>query len=263
MPGYIEASASFVSLEVRSTLVGNKRVVSNHGTLFNSRARDILNSLQGFAPFNRVSYRRQDTEACKSRSLPYYKHKSLISSGMEATMNTQTQKTGIAEKATRRTRIIRAVALCILLFASLLALPAFAFAAPQDSQLTPYPSKGLVLHEKNATTGSGIGNTVQAVCPGFIDEDADGICDYYGTNACTHYQRNGVGAGYGRGFVDADGDGVCDYYAEGTPRGTGAGRGVGFIDENSDGVCDYYGTRGQSAGQGRQSGHGHGNCRVR
>ena len=64
-------------------------------------------------------------------------------------------------------------------------------------------------------------------CPGFVDEDGDGVCD---------------------NFVDQDGDGVCD--SRGGVWRTGRGRsfagldgdaiGNSFIDENGDGVCDNY-----------------------
>ena len=41
--------------------------------------------------------------------------------------------------------------------------------------------------------------------------------------------------GRGLGFVDEDGDGVCDYYG----TGRGAGRAHGYLEEEGGGVCDY------------------------
>lgn len=54
----------------------------------------------------------------------------------------------------------------------------------------------------------------------FVDEDGDGICDYYGT--CAAY-----GQSAGLGFVDEDGDGICDNYENGACPGYGARRGCG------------------------------------
>ena len=54
----------------------------------------------------------------------------------------------------------------------------------------------------------------QATCPGYVDEDGDGICDNCGTTC-----------GSCPGFVDADGDGVCDNY--GTGNGYSCGNGGG------------------------------------
>ncbi len=57
-------------------------------------------------------------------------------------------------------------------------------------------------------------NYCNADCP-FIDEDGDGICDYYAQGIC---------AANGLGYVDADGNGVCDNYESGTCGGYGQGR---------------------------------------
>ena len=65
---------------------------------------------------------------------------------------------------------------------------------------------------------------------------------------------SGFGRGQGVGFVDEDGDGVCDYYGTGRGSSQGCGQGAGFVDEDGDGVCDYFGTgrgSGQGCGQGR------------
>jgi hypothetical protein len=75
-------------------------------------------------------------------------------------------------------------------------------------------------------------------CPGFVDEDGDGVCDSRGSD-----WRNGLGRGFAmadgdgvcEGFVDEDGDGVCD----------------NFVDEDGDGVCDSRGG-GWSNGRGRR-----------
>ena len=60
-----------------------------------------------------------------------------------------------------------------------------------------------------------------------------------------------AGNGFGAGFVDEDGDGVCDWY------GSGRGMGAGFVDEDGDGVCDHGGVRPQD-GTGMQRGLGRG-----
>lgn len=75
-------------------------------------------------------------------------------------------------------------------------------------------------------------------CEGFVDADADGVCDNFGTHAGCGQGANGAfgrGGGTGQGFVDADGDGVCDNrqngagcgYGDGCGDGTGFGRGCG------------------------------------
>ncbi len=97
--------------------------------------------------------------------------------------------------------------------------------------------------------------------PAFLDEDGDGVCDYWPQG------RRGRGGGWGRGqgqgpaMVDEDGDGVCDYWPQGRRgRGGGWGRGQGqgpaMVDEDGDGVCDYWaqGRRGRRAGWGRGQG---------
>lgn len=93
-------------------------------------------------------------------------------------------------------------------------------------------------------------------CPGFVDADGDGVCDNYG-NSCYGHRGHGWcqgGAGACGGYVDADGDGVCDNC------GAASGSCPGFVDEDGDGVCDNYGTgNGYSCGNGgghHGSGHG-------
>ena len=80
---------------------------------------------------------------------------------------------------------------------------------------------------------------------GFVDEDGDGVCDYFGTG-----RGFGRGCGQGTGFADEDGDGVCDYFGTGRGNGQRRGQGFGFVDEDGDGVCDYFGT-GRGSGRGR------------
>jgi len=74
----------------------------------------------------------------------------------------------------------------------------------------------------------------------FVDEDGDGICDYYQTNnqRGMNYSKNARNMN----FVDADGDGICDNYNVNQGRGlrNGLGRNVNFIDEDGDGVCDRF-----------------------
>ncbi|WP_303249044.1 hypothetical protein [uncultured Slackia sp.] len=82
-----------------------------------------------------------------------------------------------------------------------------------------------------------------ASCEGFVDADADGVCDNFGTHI-------GRGNGTGQGFVDADGDGVCDNRAGVCAAGA-------CIDADADGVCDNR-QDGVGCGYGYGLGHGHG-----
>ena len=82
-----------------------------------------------------------------------------------------------------------------------------------------------------------------ALCEGFVDADADGVCDNFGTHI-------GRGNGTGQGFVDADGDGVCDNRAGVCAAGA-------CIDADADGVCDNR-QDGVGCGYGYGRGHGHG-----
>ena len=53
-----------------------------------------------------------------------------------------------------------------------------------------------------------------ASCEGFVDADADGVCDNFGTHIGRGQGADGAlgrGNGAGQGFVDADGDGVDDW----------------------------------------------------
>jgi len=55
-------------------------------------------------------------------------------------------------------------------------------------------------------------------------------------NAVYHY------CGEGCQFIDENGDGICDYY--GTGGCYGVNQGHYYVDENGDGICDNYGTGG-------------------
>ncbi|OUO87121.1 hypothetical protein B5F40_14065 [Gordonibacter sp. An230] len=85
-------------------------------------------------------------------------------------------------------------------------------------------------------------------CPGFVDADADGMCDNCGSGACP-------------GFVDENGDGACD------ARGSDRGACPGFVDADGDGMCDNYGSgacvRGDGAGRGHQGNGGGRGCANR
>jgi len=84
-------------------------------------------------------------------------------------------------------------------------------------------------------TGQGKGLKVN-----FIDENGDGICDYFqnGTRTNSRFGKNIAN----RNFVDADGNSVCDNYGTSQGRGlrNGTGRGLNFIDQDGDGVCDLF-----------------------
>lgn len=80
--------------------------------------------------------------------------------------------------------------------------------------------------------------TAFAACGGcgsnFVDNDNDGVCDYYNTS-CQFVDDDGNGTcgncglgmhGMGTGYVDADGDGICDNFTTGTSQnGSGFKRG--------------------------------------
>jgi hypothetical protein len=115
---------------------------------------------------------------------------------------------------------------------------------------------------------------VQNLGPGFVDNDGNGICDYF--EAGTPGQGRGfgarAGAGAGPGFVDNDNDGICDYYQAGTPGqgragrwgrayGTGNGTSTGVRPRDGSGygiraggrggACDGTGPRGNRGRRGR------------
>lgn len=63
--------------------------------------------------------------------------------------------------------------------------------------------------------------TPPVTCPNFVDEDEDGVCDYFQQNM-GHGRGMGMGMwGHGQNFVDEDGDGICDN----CPAEQGYGRG--------------------------------------
>ena len=78
----------------------------------------------------------------------------------------------------------------------------------------------------------------------FIDENGDGICDYYGTDGC-------YGTHHGQYYVDENGDGVCDNY------GTSGcyGRNQNYINTNNVNFVPR--THHNNGGWGR---HGGGGC---
>lgn len=101
-----------------------------------------------------------------------------------------------------------------------------------------------------------------AVCPGFVDDNGDGLCDNCearatrGHHGCTAY-------------VDENKDGVCDTCTNAESWRTACG---GHVDANGDGVCDAFGARHGYRADGCVNGHhgstlghhgggrGHGHC---
>ncbi|MEY8320745.1 hypothetical protein AAK894_06610 [Lachnospiraceae bacterium 46-61] len=65
---------------------------------------------------------------------------------------------------------------------------------------------------------------------------AESITNTPNNNVVYHY------CGEGCQFIDENGDGICDYYGMGGCYG--ANQGQCYVDENGDGICDYYGTTG-------------------
>lgn len=70
-------------------------------------------------------------------------------------------------------------------------------------------------HGYQSYAGSNANGARNGLGRNFVDENSDGVCDFYGS---------------GRNFVDENDDGICDFY----------GSGHNFVDENGDGVCDFY-----------------------
>lgn len=95
-----------------------------------------------------------------------------------------------------------------------------------------------------------------AVCPGFVDADGDGLCDNCEARATQGH--HGCAS-----YVDENKDGVCD-----TCTNVGAGRVTceGYIDADGDSICDNCdgagnhacGSRANANGGGICTGHGNG-----
>lgn len=79
----------------------------------------------------------------------------------------------------------------------------------------------------------------------FVDEDNNGVCDYYETNG----RMNGKGRGMGNGQAAQGRRGMaagqCRGIRPAQGRGMGPGQGKGlapggrnFVDENKNGICD-------------------------
>lgn len=98
---------------------------------------------------------------------------------------------------------------------------------------------------QNSSAAKDQKTVTQSAQGNYIDEDKNGVCDYYETNGrfngngrrmvnagAGNYQR-GMAAGQGRGLRPAQGCGM----GPGKGRGAAPG-GVNFIDENKNGICD-------------------------
>lgn len=79
----------------------------------------------------------------------------------------------------------------------------------------------------------------------FVDEDSNGVCDYYETNGRINGKGRGMGNGKAaqerRGLADGQGRGMR--HAQGRGMGPGQGKGLtpsgrNFVDENKNGICD-------------------------
>ncbi len=59
-------------------------------------------------------------------------------------------------------------------------------------------------------------------------------------------------------YIDENKDGICDYFgADKQGNGNGQGQntdGANYVDENKDGICDNFGTEKQGAGAGQRNG---------
>lgn len=143
--------------------------------------------------------------------------------------------------------LVAAVALVML------AVPTIAFANGMHQAWAPMGGAGsLAHHAMHAAGESDAAATVEGAiasvrgayadnqqgCPGYVDENGDGVCDN-----CT----NGQGAC--PGYADADNDGICDNYGSGA-CGTGHGHGHGHGCGNGTGNGVGY-----SAANGNGGGH--------
>jgi hypothetical protein len=141
-------------------------------------------------------------------------------------------------------RLLLATTGALLLFAG----TAFAQAAVQQ-QPVPRPGQQAVTPAPQAPAGQGI---ARAWGPRFVDNDGDGVCDFFGWQG-RGMGRNRAAATWGPRFVDRDGDGVCDFYpgGAGQPRlaarpGLAAGAGFGA----GAGAAAMMGRGGRGAGRG-------------
>jgi len=98
---------------------------------------------------------------------------------------------------------------------------------------------------QNSSSAKDQKTVTQSAQGNYIDEDKNGVCDFYEANGrfngngrrmgnarAGNYQR-GMAAGQGRGLRPAQGRGM----GPGKGRGAAPG-GVNFIDENKNGICD-------------------------
>ncbi len=91
----------------------------------------------------------------------------------------------------------------------------------------------------------------------FVDEDGDGVCDYYSNRQTNTGQGYGnANAGQGYGYVDSDNDGVCDNYVEGNCYGNGYGNCDGSGNGYNGGGYGYQGGNRGNGGAGNWSGNG-------
>jgi len=90
-----------------------------------------------------------------------------------------------------------------------------------------------------SSTTTAADTSTSAIYPMFLDDNNDGINDYY--QSATHdpgsagARMSGIG-GAAHDFVDNDGDGICDYAQNGSPTW----HGPGWVDADNNGVCDYW-----------------------
>ncbi|HOW40869.1 MAG TPA: hypothetical protein PL123_10025 [Bacteroidales bacterium] len=112
---------------------------------------------------------------------------------------------------------------------------------------------GLAFMAFTAFAGAQTANTnnQQTTTPGnrgaWIDENKNGVCDYYETRQGNRGQGFGGGRyGAGRGNRNNGGNWCGRGPGRGNGRGMGPGRGQGrpggrnYIDDNKNGVCDYF-----------------------
>ena len=93
----------------------------------------------------------------------------------------------------------------------------------------------------------------------FVDEDGDGVCDYYNNrqpNGGQGYGSANAGQGQGYGYVDSNNDGVCDNYVEGNCYGNGYGNCDGSGNGCNGGGYGYQGGNRGNGGAGNWGGNG-------
>jgi hypothetical protein len=97
---------------------------------------------------------------------------------------------------------------------------------------------GILLSDQAAAQTKGTGNGPRSV--NFVDNDGDGICDNFGTNAGQRQRLGAQNGMRGKGYGPGDGTGN---------KGVGPKDGTGFGAGKGTGTCDGTGPKGYRGGR--------------